>query len=61
MEVNHWESLVSDQTCPKYEAMRHKDMKLGGREVENTERLQTPSMRITSLGSEEASKSASPA
>lgn len=30
MEANPWESLVSDQTCLKYEAIRHKDMKLGG-------------------------------
>lgn len=29
MEVNPWESVVSDQTCPKYETIRHKDMKLG--------------------------------
>ena len=63
MEVNLWESLVSDQTCPKYATVRHKDMKLGRGEgwVENTKReFQTPSVRITSLGSEEASKSASP-
>lgn len=66
MEVDLWESLVSDQTCPKYETIRHKDMKragLGGcGQAENTKRkFQTPSMRITSLGSEEASKWASPA
>lgn len=30
MEVDLWESLVSDQTCPKYETIRHKDMKWAG-------------------------------
>ena len=60
--MNLWESLVSDQTCPKYATVRHKDMKLGrgGGRVKNTKReFQTPSVRITSLGSAEASKSAS--